>query len=75
MKRLILIPLLLTGCAAQSKIEPEKIVQEVLQQKQVLLAVVQAHNTLATCLKDNDSVKAIKECVAKAYEKKGEPKK
>lgn len=75
MKRLILIPLLLlTGCSAQSKIEPEKIAQEVLQQKQVLLAVVTAHNMLATCLKDNDSVKAIKDCVAKAYQKKEEKK-
>jgi hypothetical protein len=66
-----LLPLLLlTGCAVkETHLQP--INDALSKQQQYLLAVINAHNTLATCLKDNDTVKAIKECVAKSYEKKG----
>jgi outer membrane biogenesis lipoprotein LolB len=70
--KLLLYPLgllLLTGCAVkETHLQP--INDALSKQQQYLLAVINAHNTLATCIKDNDTVKAIKACVAKAYEKK-----
>lgn len=75
MKTKLLIALtLLTGCAVkETHLQP--INDALSKQQQYLLAVINAHNTLATCIKDNDTVKAIKACVAKAYEKKEEAKK
>jgi len=74
MKTKLLIALtLLTGCSAQS-VDLKPVTEAVTKQQQYLLAVINAHNTLATCLKDNDTIKAIKVCVAKSYEKKEEKK-
>lgn len=73
--KLLLYPLglLLTGCAAK-QVDLQPVTDAMKQQQQYLMAVINAHNTLATCLKDNDTIKAIKVCVAKAYEAKAEKK-
>ena len=75
--KLTIALILLSGCAAK-QIDLQPVTDAVKSQQQYLMAVINAHNTLATCIKEHDTLKLVKECIAKAYtkaEKKEEPKK